>query len=130
MGSHLSPSLPGLRFRLFGFPVTIGVDFLFITVLIGLGNRPGLYISEWLVVVAVSILIHELGHAFALRMYNINQEIRLWGMGGLTISGFALPPRKSILVSLAGPLIGIPVALMVMVIRPWLPNSDPWQLIA
>jgi Zn-dependent protease len=130
MGSLLSPSLPGLRFRLFGFPVTIGVDFLFITVLIGLGNRPGLYIAEWLVVVAVSILIHELGHAFALRMYNINPEIRLWGMGGLTISGFALPPRKSIIVSLAGPLIGIPVALMVMVIRPWLPNSDPWQLIA
>jgi stage IV sporulation protein FB len=131
MGSLLSPSLPGLRFRLFGFPVTIGVDFLLITVLMGLWmNRPGLYIAEWLVVVAVSILIHELGHAFALRMYNINPEIRLWGMGGLTISGFALPPRKSIFVSLAGPLIGIPVALMVMVIRPWLPNSDPWQLIA
>jgi stage IV sporulation protein FB len=126
----LSPSLPGLRFRLLGFPVTIGVDFLLITVLIGLGNRPGLYLLEWLVVVAVSILIHELGHALALRQYNINAEIRLWGMGGLTIFGFALPPRKSILVSLAGPLIGIPVAVMVMVFRPWLPNADPWQTVA
>jgi Zn-dependent protease len=121
----VTPSLPGLRFRLFGFPVTIGVDFLLITLIIGLQARPGVYILEWVVVVAVSILIHELGHAFALSMYNIHPEIRLWGMGGLTISGFVLPPRKSVLVSLAGPLVGIPVAIAVMVLRPWLPAGDP-----
>ena len=118
------PSLPGLRFRLFGFPVTIGVDFLLITLLIGLQARPGIYILEWVAVVAVSILIHELGHAFALSTYSIRPEIRLWGMGGLTISGFVLPPRKSILVSLAGPLVGIPVAIAVMVLRPWLPANE------
>ena len=126
----MTPTLPGLRFRLFGFPVTIGVDFLLITLIIGLQTRPGVYIFEWIAVVAVSILIHELGHAFALGMYNIHPEIRLWGMGGLTISGFVLPPRKSILVSLAGPLVGIPVALAVMVVRPWLPQSDPFLVIA
>ena len=121
----MTPSLPGLRFRLFSFPVTIGVDFLLITLIIGLQARPGVYILEWVVVVAVSILIHELGHAFALSMYNIHPEIRLWGMGGLTISGFVLPPRKSVLVSLAGPFVGIPVAIAVMVLRPWLPAGDP-----
>jgi Zn-dependent protease len=119
----VTPSLPGLRFRLFGFPVTIGVDFLLITLIIGLQARPGVGIFEWVVVVAVSILIHELGHAFALSMYNIHPEIRLWGMGGLTISGFVLPPRKSILVSLAGPLVGIPVAIAFMVLKPWLPST-------
>jgi len=126
----VTPTLPGLRFRLFGFPVTIGVDFLLITLIIGLQTRPGVYIFEWIAVVAVSILIHELGHAFALGMYNIHPEIRLWGMGGLTISGFVLPPRKSILVSLAGPLVGIPLAFAVMVVRPWLPQSDPFLVIA
>ncbi len=126
----MTPSLPGLRFRLFGFPVTIGVDFLLITLIIGLGARPGVYILEWVVVVAVSLLIHELGHAFALSMYNIHPEIRLWGMGGLTISGFVLPPRKSILVSLAGPLVGIPVAIAVMVVKPWLPSGDPFAATA
>ncbi len=79
--------------------------------------------------VAVSILIHELGHAFAVHSYGITPEIRLWGMGGLTIYGFALPPRKSILVSLAGPLVGIPVAVAVMVIRPWLPDVEPVRVI-
>jgi Zn-dependent protease len=119
----VTPSLPGLRFRLFGFPVTIGVDFLLITLIIGLEARPGVGIVEWVAVVAFSILIHELGHAFALSMYNIHPEIRLWGMGGLTTSGFVLPPRKSILVSLAGPLVGIPVAIAVMVVKPWLPPT-------
>jgi len=126
----VSSSLPSFRFRLFGFPVAIGVDFLLITLLIGMGTRPGAYLLEWLVVVAVSILIHELGHAFAVHSYGITPEIRLWGMGGLTIYGFALPPRKSILVSLAGPLIGIPVAVAVMVIRPWLPEVEPVRTIA
>ena len=126
----MSSSLPSLRFRLFGFPVAIGVDFLLITVLIGMGTRPGAYLLEWLVVVAVSILIHELGHAFAVHSYGITPEIRLWGMGGLTIFGFALPPRKSIVVSLAGPLVGIPVAVAVMVIRPWLPDVEPIRTIA
>jgi Zn-dependent protease len=126
----VTPSLPGLRFHLLGFPVTIGVDFLLITLIIGLGARPGIYIFEWVVVVAVSLLIHELGHAFALSMYNIHPEIRLWGMGGLTVSGFVLPPRKSILVSLAGPLVGIPVAIAVMVVKPWLPSGDPFSAAA
>ena len=106
---------------MFGFPVTIGVDFLLITLLIGFGARPGIYIFEWVLIVAVSILVHELGHAFALQTYNIHPEIRLWGMGGLTVSGFVLPPRKSILVSLAGPLVGIPVAIAAMLVKPWLP---------
>ncbi|HEX7492071.1 MAG TPA: hypothetical protein VF337_10260, partial [Candidatus Limnocylindrales bacterium] len=100
-------------------------------VLIGVGVRhDAFFVIEWVVVVAISILIHELGHAFALRSYNINPEIRLWGMGGLTTSGFQLSPRKSILVSLAGPAIGIPVAIMVMVIRPWLPDVEPIRTIA
>jgi Zn-dependent protease len=126
----LTPSFPGLRFRLFGFPVTIGVDFLLITLIIGLQARPGVYILEWVAVVAVSILVHELGHAFALGRYNIHPEIRLWVMGGLTISGFVLPPRKSILVSLAGPLVGIAVAIAVMVIKPWLPATEPFAYTA
>jgi Zn-dependent protease len=123
-------ALPGLRFRLFGFPVTIGLDFLFVTLIIGLQARPGVYILEWVAVVAVSILIHELGHAFVLGYYSVHPEIRLWGLGGLTMTGFVLPPRKSILVSLAGPAVGIPVAVAVMVVKPWLPDSEPLAIIA
>ena len=123
------PSLPGLRFTLFGFPVTIGLDFFLITLILGLQVRPGPYIFEWLVVVAVAILIHELGHAFAYARYSIHPEIRLWGMGGLTISGFTLPPRRSILVSLAGPLVGVPFGLAAMVLQPWVVSIEPLWII-
>ena len=128
----MSSPLPSLRFSLFGFPVSVGVDFLFITLIIGLQARTGsyaIYIIEWVLVVAASILVHELGHAFALRRYHINPEIRLWGMGGLTISGFALPPRKSLIVSLAGPAVGIPIGLGLMVVKPWLPAIEPLQIV-
>jgi Zn-dependent protease len=119
----LLPYLPGLKFRLFGFPVSIGLDFLLITFLIGARGRDVVEILEWIVVVAVSLLIHELGHSFALQRYGIHPEIRLWGFGGLTVSGFVLPPSKAIVVSLAGPLVGIPAALALMVIQPWLPAT-------
>jgi Zn-dependent protease len=122
--SFVTSSLPSLRFRILGFPVSIDLFYLFVVLFIGLGARPGVYILEWLIVVTFSILIHELGHALTYRHYNIHPEIRLWGLGGLTVSGFALPPRKSILVSLAGPLFGIPVGLFVMVVRPWLPADN------
>jgi Zn-dependent protease len=122
-------TLPGLRFSLLRFPVTVGLDFFLITAIIALQARTGVYILEWIAVVAVSILIHELGHALAFRRYHINPEIRLWGMGGLTMSGFALPPRKSLLVSLAGPAVGIPVALVVMVVQPWIPSGREFEAV-
>jgi hypothetical protein len=56
--------------------VAIGVDFLLITLLIGMGTRPGAYLLDWLVVAAVSILIHELGHAFAVHSCGIDPSIR------------------------------------------------------
>jgi stage IV sporulation protein FB len=110
-------SLPSLQFKLFGFPVAIGLDFLLIAVLFG-SVLPGQYLVIWVAILAVSILVHELGHAFALRRYGITPQIRLWGMGGLTTWGFALPPRKTIVVSAAGPLLGVAIGLAAMQVEP------------
>lgn len=109
--------LPGLRFSLFGFQVTIGLDFLLIVLLFGSG-LPLEYLLAWTLVLAVSILVHELGHAFALRRYGINPVVRLWMMGGMTMSGFPLTPRKALIVSAAGPVVGISVGLLAMLIQP------------
>ncbi len=124
--------LPGLNFRLFGFPVSIGIDFLFVAVFLGLGARAAepVFLVEWLVVLTAGILLHELGHAFMLRRYSIHPSIRLWGLGGLTTYGFTLPPRKAILVSAAGPAIGIPVGLAVQFVGPWLPDVALLQVAA
>jgi Zn-dependent protease len=116
--------LPSLNFTLFGFPVAIGLDFLLIAFFLGAGAGSFGLVVAWVVVVACSILVHELGHAFALRRYGIHPQIRLWGMGGLTLFGFALPPRKSLVVSLAGPFFGIPIGLLAMVVLPRLDQAS------
>jgi Zn-dependent protease len=116
-------SLPSLQFKLFGFPVAIGLDFLLIAFLFG-SVLPGQYLFIWIAILVGSILVHELGHAFALRRYSITPSIRLWGMGGLTTWGFALPPRKTIVVSAAGPLLGVAIGVAAMLVRPLMPAGS------
>lgn len=104
-----------MRFRLFGIPTEIQLGFWFISVLLGyFGGRlesPHQYlIVEWVAVVLVSILIHELGHAFAMMRYGLRPEITLYSMGGLTstpASGMARLTRgQRMFISFAGPLAG------------------------
>jgi len=81
-------------------------------------------IPIWIVVVFVSILIHELGHALAFRYYGIRSQIVLHAMGGLTIpestpwgTGWASvspSPKQEIVISLAGPFAGFLFAVLVM----------------
>jgi Zn-dependent protease len=115
--------LPSLKFTLFGFPISIGFDFLLITFFIGATLGSFQLALAWVGVVASSILVHELGHAFALRRYHITPQIMLWGLGGMTLYGFELPPRKAIVVSLAGPCFGIPLGLLAMAAQPLFSNS-------
>ena len=63
---------------------------------------------EWVVVVLVSVLVHELGHALVGRVFGLVPQIRLYQMGGLTswTSGKELSPLKHLAISLAGPGFG------------------------
>jgi hypothetical protein len=53
-----------------------------------------------------------------LRRYGINPVVRLWMMGGMTMSGFALTPRRALIVSAAGPAVGIAIGLVALLVRP------------
>jgi Zn-dependent protease len=108
----------GLRFSLFGFPVRVHLSFLVIAVLIGLsGPEPdAARAAVWVAVVLVSVLVHELGHAFAARFVGAEPSIDLYALGGLT--AFA-PPRplgrvQAIGISLAGPFSGFALGLLVL----------------
>jgi Zn-dependent protease len=100
----------GVRFRVFGFPVRIDPFFALIVLVLGLGTHQTVgSIAAWFVIVVVSVLIHELGHAFAARAVGAEGiGIELQSMGGLT----AYRPRRvlsraeQIGVSLAGPFSG------------------------
>lgn len=99
-----------LRFRLFGFPVT--VEPWHWAILAFIGGGLGIRVREDLLPVIlfmvagfVSILIHELGHAFMSRLFGCRHvAIVLHGMGGVAISqGARFNRGQDILLSAAGP---------------------------
>jgi Zn-dependent protease len=100
----------GFHFRVFGFPVRVDPMFFFIVLALGFSTHATAGgIVAWFGVVFVSILIHELGHAFAARAVGSESiGIELQSMGGLT----AYRPRRALSrleqigVSLAGPFSG------------------------
>jgi Zn-dependent protease len=91
------------------FPVRVELWFFLITLLIGLGREwlPTEYIFEWMAIVFISVLVHELGHAFAFRRFAQEPRVVLTGMGGLTYGSAPFQSRRQdIITSLAGPLTG------------------------
>lgn len=101
-----------LRLRLFGFPVAIHWFFWVLAALIGpieIANSPqGMRILLiWIGVVLVSILVHELGHAFAYRKYGGRPQIVLHGMGGVAMAHGHFNRKRSIIITLGGPFFGL-----------------------
>ncbi len=108
-----------VRFSLFGIPVHVRPIFWVVVILLGLpasSEQAALTgAATWVMIVFVSVLAHELGHAFAMRAFGRAPSIELWGMGGLTSwgDGPTVSRTRSIAVSLAGPGAGFVLALPV-----------------
>jgi Zn-dependent protease len=108
------PTPLDLHFRLFGFPVRVSPWFWLVSALLGdfVFRRYGLpYLLLWVACVFVSILLHELGHAFAARWFGSPCRIDLVAFGGL--ASYTHPPRsgwRRMLVALAGPAAGFLLA--------------------
>ncbi|HQU37438.1 MAG TPA: hypothetical protein PLR65_12710, partial [Anaerolineales bacterium] len=126
--SFFQPTLASrydLRFSIAGIPVRVHPLFWLIALLLG-SSGDLLHIVIWILVVFVSILIHELGHAFAFRWYGLRSQILLHFSGGLTIpemsprgSGYApvaIGSVQQILISLAGPRAGFLLAGLVIAV--------------
>ncbi|MBW3666435.1 MAG: site-2 protease family protein [Actinobacteria bacterium] len=99
-----------MSFRLFGIPVTIGGSFILVAALLGLSGAPRIEtVVAWVALVFVSILIHELGHAFTALSFGSDVAIELNGLGGLTRwnpPGELTPGRRA-LVAAAGSAVGL-----------------------
>jgi stage IV sporulation protein FB len=116
------PTRYDLRFSLAGFPVRVHPLFWLIAVLLGYSSGNPLQILIWVLVVFISILVHELGHALAFRRYGLSSQIVLHFAGGLTIpestlwgsrwANVALGPNQNIFISLAGPGAGFLLAAL------------------
>ena len=120
------PTRYDLNFTLAGFPVRVHPLFWLIAVLLGYSSGDILQILVWVLVVFISILVHELGHALAFRRYGLSSQIVLHFAGGLTIpestrwgsrwANVALGPNQNIFISLAGPGAGFLFAALVIAV--------------
>lgn len=104
-----------LRFKLFSIPVRVHPLFW----LMGLffGGLSGNLLSAiiWTLVVFVSILVHELGHALTMQFFGQPARVVLYLGGGLAIpdswgNGSALTTNEQIVMLLAGPGAGFLLA--------------------
>lgn len=115
-----------LRFRFLGFNVQVHPLFWLMALLFGFSLREPLLILLWVVVVFVSILIHELGHALMMRTFGQDAAIALYLGGGLAMpvggkhynrwDGRIPDWLQWVLVSLAGPFAGFFLAGLIVLL--------------
>jgi Zn-dependent protease len=108
------------HFRLFGIPIRVEPFFIIVAALFGIRIEPLWVVFAFVVIVFVSVLVHELGHALTYRALGQRSAIVLHGFGGFTVPAGggrrALSKPKSVLVSLSGALaqillLGVPAYL-------------------
>lgn len=111
----------GLAFRLGDIPIRVDPSFWIIMGLFGLsravqrGAFDPVVLVEWVAMVFVGILLHELGHAVAFRTFGREPQVVLYGMGGLTSAAGRLTPGRRLVTTLAGPGIGILLGALAVV---------------
>ncbi|CAN5794962.1 hypothetical protein BH24ACT15_BH24ACT15_04480 [soil metagenome] len=120
----------GLAFRIGDIPVRVDTTFWIIMGLFGFqratvgGSLDVTLIVEWIAMVFVGILIHELGHAVSFRAFGRKPSVTLYGMGGLTSASGALSPGKRLVTTLAGPGVGFALGGLALLLQ----RSGIWAL--
>ncbi len=142
MNYVVSPTPLDLEFSLLGVPVRISAWFWAAGTFLGFGAlKAGVpFLMMWLLVLFVSILVHEMGHALAARYFGQRVNILLYHFGGLAFhspAGRHLTLTQSILVSLAGPMAGFAFFALIMAFEvfgvPMIPRDMGdafWQLLS
>jgi Zn-dependent protease len=109
-----------VSFTLLSFPVRVEWSFFIMSAILGWrsGDIPMLIL--WVAVSFVSVMAHELGHAFAARAYGYSASITLYSMGGLThIHALDTTRRgQQIMISFAGPFFGLLLGGLIYSLKP------------
>jgi len=115
-----------LRFRIWRIPVEVHPSHFLVAALFGYASldwrdtrQDTLLLISWVAIVFVSVLLHELGHALAARSFGYRPRIELVWMGGLTHpnAGAPIPWYRDVLLTLAGPGLGLLFGLACVLIE-------------
>lgn len=117
--------------KVLGIPTKIDPSFWILSFFIASGRGFNLsLILEWLAVVFVSVLFHELGHALVGQRFGLTPQITLYSMGGLTswTNVTEISPAKNLAISLAGPAAGFLLGGLCLVAGPAVLSAVPSEL--
>ena len=107
-----------MTLRLFGIPLRVKLSFLIVICLLSMplvrhdAAEPLTLIGRlgtWVVVVVLSVIVHELGHAFLARRFGATVSMELWALGGLTSwqpGARPITPPRRIAIAAAGSGLG------------------------
>lgn len=118
--------------KVLGIPTKIEPSFLVLSLFLAASRGFNLLLLlEWLVVVFISVLLHELGHALVARRFGLSPQITLYSMGGLTSWSEVteIAPPKHLAISLAGPAAGFLLGGVLFVAAPVLLRAVPSELL-
>jgi Zn-dependent protease len=113
-----------LRFRLGSIPVEVQLSHLAFSALLGYGQVRGRgdvvgQVLAWMVIIFVSVLVHELGHALAAKSFGYRPSIQLAALGGNTTANAPgpIPWGKDLVFTLAGPAFGLGLGVIALVLK-------------
>ena len=124
------------NFSCFGFPVEVRWQFWLTAAILGggIGAESGEALFElliWMAVVFVSILLHELGHGFAMRHFGDRQvRIVLHSFGGFAQGSRRLSRSQDVLMSAAGPATSLFVGFVGYLVIEAMPMLPDYLLLA
>ena len=82
----------------------------------------------WVVVIFVSVLFHELGHALCAKAFGQQAVITLMAFGGVTQhTGKDLSASKQFLITLMGPLFGFILFVIFYSLAPFVPETAAYM---
>ena len=118
----------GLRFRLFGVPISIGPSIVLLLAFFGFTLGDVVLIVLWVVIGIISIVLHELGHALVARAAGADPTITLAGLGGVTRyqpTGRSGDRGWRLAISLAGPGVGLGIGAVAWLLQDGVPSGYP-----
>lgn len=103
---------------LFGIPIRLHITLVFFLFPAFAGRSLGIWLAlEWVLLIVLSILLHELGHALTAKYYRLTGlSIMLHGFGGFAVSSGARTPTQSLIITLAGPAVTFVLGLACLAI--------------
>lgn len=100
-------------------PVRISGGFWLVAAFIGfMQSQQIIGIMMWVIIILVSVLFHEMGHAYIAKLFNQKPSIALVPFGGATtFQGKTVSLGKQFLIVLNGPLFGFLLFFMIFMLR-------------